>query len=420
MPSNQASFLQKIHKEISLWMKQRFHMSSHPPKSNHRSIRTTMAHAGRHPDEQFGFVNTPIYRGSTVLYPSVDALYKREQRYTYGTKGTPTADSLNEAWAEISGAAGSVAVPSGLAAVALALMAVTKAGDHVLMTDSVYRPTRVFCEDFLSRYGVTTSYFDPMIGAGIEALIKPNTSVVFTESPGSQSFEVQDVPAIAKVAHKHGISVIMDNTWATPLFFPPHDNGVDIAIEAGTKYLGGHSDLLLGMVTANESHWKRLRETYDVMAICAGPEDMFLALRGMRSMLLRLKEAERQGLAMAHWLKARPEVHTVLHPAFPECPGHEVWKAHFSGSSGLFSIILNPVSDKAVAAMLDGLELFGMGYSWGGFESLVVPFDCSTYRTVTAWKPAGPALRLQIGFEDVVDLQADLAAGFARMHATKG
>ena len=256
-----------------------------------------------------------------------------------------------------------------------------------------------------------------MIGSGIASLFKDNTSTVFTESPGSQSFEVQDVPAIAAEAHKRGISVIMDNTWATPLFFPPHEMGVDIAVEAGTKYLGGHSDLLLGMVTANESHWKRLRETYDLFAMCAGPEDMFLALRGLRTMHLRLKHAEQQGLAMAHWLKDRPEVDKVLHPAFADCPGHETWKKYFKSSSGLFSIILNPYSDKAVAAMLDGLELFGMGYSWGGFESLVVPFDCKTYRTATQWNPGGPALRLQIGLEDVEDLKQELDAGFARLRA---
>ena len=378
-------------------------------------ITTRLAHAGRNPDEQFGFVNTPIYRGSTVLYPSVEAINKRDQRYTYGTKGTPTADSLNTAWAEISGAAGSVAVPSGLAAVALALLSTTKAGDHVLITDSVYRPTRVFAADFLARFGVRVSYFDPMIGSGISSLFQDNTTVLFTESPGSQSFEVQDVPAMAAEAHKKGI--IMDNTWATPLFFPPHEHGVDIAVEAGTKYLGGHSDLLLGMVTANESHWKRLRDTYDLFAMCAGPEDMFLALRGLRTMHLRLKQAEQQGLAMAHWLKARPEVAKVLHPAFDDCPGHETWKKYFKGSSGLFSIVLKPFSDKAVAAMLDGLDLFGMGYSWGGFESLIVPFDCKPYRTATQWNPGGPALRLQIGLEDVADLQRELDAGFERLRA---
>ncbi len=379
--------------------------------------RTRMVHAGRDPSEQFGFVNTPIYRGSTVLAPTMEDLLGRTGRFTYGTRGTPTTEALEEAWTELSGAAGSVLVPSGLAAVTLALMSCLKAGDHLLMTDSVYRPTRHFCATVLRNFGVETEYYDPMIGRGIAALIRPNTKVVFTEAPGSQSFEIQDVPGIAEVAHAAGALVIMDNTWATPFFFPPHERGVDIAIEAGTKYLGGHSDLLLGLVSANERAWPKLRETFDAMAPCAGPEDVFLALRGMRTMFLRLKEAERQALDMAHWFAGRPEVKRVLHPAFPSCPGHEFWKRDFKGSSGLFSVILEPAPEKAVAAMLDGLKLFGMGYSWGGFESLVIPFDCASYRTATAWAPGGAALRFQIGFEDTADLKADLEQGFARLRA---
>ncbi len=381
--------------------------------------RTRSIHVGRHPHEQFGFVNTPVYRGSTVLSPTMDALLNRDDaRFVYATKGTPTSEALEAGWSEIAGAAGTVLVGSGLAAVALSLMAALKAGDHLLMTDSVYRPTRHFCETVLKRYGVETTYYDPMIGGvGIESLMRPNTAAVFTEAPGSQSFEVQDIPGIAAVAKKHGALTIMDNTWATPFFFPPHERGVDIALEAGTKYLGGHSDLLLGVVSANERAWKKLRSTYDAFAMCAGPDDMFLALRGLRTMHLRLKEAEKQGLAMAHWFASRPEVKTVLHPALPSCPGHEFWKRDFLGSSGLFSVILNPVPQKAVAAMLDGLSYFGMGYSWGGFESLVVPFDCSEYRTATQWNPGGPGLRFQIGFEDLEDLQADLDAGFERLRA---
>lgn len=379
--------------------------------------RTKLVYAGRDPWEQHGFVNTPIYRGSTVLAPTMEALLARSGRYIYGTLGTPTSDALESAWSAIAGAKGTVCVGSGLAACSLALLSCLKAGDHLLVTDSVYRPTRIFCEGFLKRFGVETTYFDPMTGEGIAALFKPNTAAVFTEAPGSQSFEVQDIPAIARVAHAHNATVIMDNTWATPFFFPPHEMGVDLAIEAGTKYLSGHSDLLLGLVSANERSWKALRNTYDEMAICAGPEDMFLALRGMRSMLLRLKEQEKAALDIAHWLKGRPEVLKVLHPALPDCPGHDIWKRDFKGSSGLFSIILKPASQKAVAAMLDDLALFGMGYSWGGFESLIIPFDCSTYRAVTAWAPGGPALRIQIGLEDVEDLKIDLDAGFARLRA---
>ncbi|MFT4097170.1 MAG: cystathionine beta-lyase [Rhodoblastus sp.] len=379
--------------------------------------RTRLVHAGRAPFENHGFVNTPIYRGSTVLYPNVEELYARRQRYVYGTKGTPTTESLEEAWSELSGAAGTVLAPSGLSAIALALFTVAKAGGHVLVTDSAYRPTRVFCDSMLAKLGVETTYFDPLIGEGLAALMRDNTVAVVVEAPGSQSFEMQDIPAIAAVAHDRGVCVIMDNTWATPLFFPPHARGVDLAIEAGTKYLSGHSDLLLGLVSANAEWFPRLRETYDTMANCAGPEDVFLALRGLRTMELRLREAERQGLALAQWLAARPEVSRVLHPALPSDPGYAVWKRDFLGSSGLFSVILKPASRKAVAAMLDELQLFGLGYSWGGFESLVVPFDCAPYRTATEWKPEGPALRFSVGLENIEDLQDDLARGFARLRA---
>ncbi|MFV0280941.1 MAG: cystathionine beta-lyase [Rhodoblastus sp.] len=379
---------------------------------------TRLVHAGRAPFDNHGFVNTPIYRGSTVLYPNVEELYARRQRYTYGTHGTPTTDSLEEAWSELSGAAGTVLAPSGLAAITLALFTIARAGGHVLVSDSAYRPTRVFCNSILARLGVETTYYDPLIGAGIGALMRENTVGVLVEAPGSQSFEMQDIPAIAAVAREKGVCVLMDNTWATPLFFPPHARGVDLAIEAGTKYLSGHSDLLLGLVSANAEYWPRLRATCDSMANCAGPEDVFLALRGLRTMELRLREAERQGLALARWLKARPEVSRVLHPALPDDPGHAIWKRDFSGSSGLFSVILNPTSRESVAAMLDGLELFGLGYSWGGFESLVIPFDCAPYRTATEWKPEGPALRFTVGLENIEDLQDDLDRGFARLRKT--
>ena len=297
-------------------------------------------------------------------------------------------------------------------------MSCLTAGDHLLVTDSVYLPTRKFCNGVLSRFGVETTYYDPTVGAGIEALFRDNTRAVLTEAPGSQSFEMQDIPAIAAVAHRRDAVVVMDNTWATPLLFAPHEHGVDIAIEAGTKYLSGGSDILLGLVSANERCFKALRATYDAFAMCPGPEDVFIALRGMRTMALRLREHEKQALDMAHWFSQRPEVKAVLHPALKTHPGHDIWKRDFKGSSGLFSIILQPCSDKAVAAMLDGLALFGMGFSWGGFESLVVPFDCATYRTATTWKPGGHALRFHIGLEDLADLKTDLDAGFERLRAT--
>jgi cysteine-S-conjugate beta-lyase len=390
-------------------------MSKLPPKPQNISERTRLVHAGREPFEQHGFVNTPIYRGSTVLYPTTEDLLHRRGRYSYGTKGTPTTNALETAWTELTGAAGTVLAPSGLAAVTVALLSCLKAGDHLLMTDSVYLPTRQFCNGVLKNFGVETTYYDPQIGAGIEALIRPNTTAVFTEAPGSQSLEMQDIPAIAEVAHRHGAVVLMDNTWATPLLFPPHERGVDIAIEAGTKYLSGGSDLLLGMVSANERCFKRLRETYDSFAMCPGPEDVFLGLRGLRTMALRLREHGNQALEMARWLDARPEVARVLHPAMESYPGHDIWKRDFKGSSGLFSIVLQPCSDRALAAMLDGLSLFGMGYSWGGFESLVIPFNCATYRTATKWEPGGHSLRFHIGLEDLDDLKRDLDAGFARL-----
>jgi cysteine-S-conjugate beta-lyase len=377
--------------------------------------RTRLVHAGRDPSEQHGFVNTPIYRGSTVLYPTTDDLLHRRGRYSYGTKGTPTTDALEQAWTAIAGAAGTVLAPSGLAAVTVALMSCLKAGDHLLMTDSVYRPTREFCNGVLKRFGVETTYYDPLVGSDIDGLIRPDTRAVFTEAPGSQSFEMQDIPAIAEVAHRRGVVVLMDNTWATPLLFPPHERGVDIAIEAGTKYLSGGSDLLLGMVSANDRCFKSLRATYDAFAMCPGPEDVFLGLRGLRTMALRLREHEKQALDMARWLGGRPEVSEVLHPALASHPGHEIWKRDFKGASGLFSVVLRPCSDRALAAMLDGLELFGMGYSWGGFESLVIPFDCASYRTATQWNPGGHALRFHIGLEDLSDLKSDLEAGFARL-----
>ncbi len=391
---------------------------STPDSRKNMRSRTKLVHAGREPSEQFGFVNTPIYRGSTVLQPTLAELESRHgKRFVYGTHGTPTTEALEKAWSEIAGAAGTVLTPSGLAAISLALLTALKAGDHVLVTDSAYQPTRTFCDGFLSRMGVETSYYDPLIGAGIEVLMRPNTRAALVEAPGSQSFEMQDIPAIAEVAHARGACVIMDNTWATPLFFPPHERGVDLAIEAGTKYLSGHSDLLLGLVSANEQWLKPLRRTFDYFAMCAGPEDVFLALRGLRTMELRLREAERQGLALARWLAERPEVSRVLHPALPHDPGHAIWKRDFLGSSGLFSVILKPVSKAGIAALLDGLELFGLGYSWGGYESLVIPFDCRTYRTATEWSPEGPALRFAVGLEDIEDLKADLDKGFTRMRA---
>jgi cysteine-S-conjugate beta-lyase len=379
--------------------------------------RSRLVTLGRDTELSHGFVNLPPFRGSTVLYPDVETLKKGSQRYTYGRRGTPTSEALVSAWTELCGAAGTKLVPSGIAAIVAALMAALSAGDHLLMSDSVYGPSRAFASKSLKRLGIETEYYDPRIGAGIEALMRPNTRAVFAESPGSETFEVQDIPAIAEAAHARGACLIMDNTWATPLFFSPHAHGVDIAIEAGTKYLSGHADLLLGLVSANDKWFERLHASTELLGIPAGPEDVFLALRGLRTMDLRLREAERQALALATWLSGRPEVLRVIHPALPDHPDHRLWKRDFTGSSGLFSIVLKPVSDTAVAALLDSFELFGLGYSWAGYESLAVPFDCTSRRTATRFDLGGPAVRLSVGLEDIEDLKADLDRGFARLRA---
>jgi cysteine-S-conjugate beta-lyase len=380
--------------------------------------RSRLVNLGRDAEFSQGFINVPAFRGSTVLYPDVATLKNRAQRFTYGTRGTPTTEALCSAWTDLSGAAGTVLVPSGLAAVIVALMTALSAGDHLLVTDSVYEPSRAFADKALRRFGIETSYYDPTIGAGIDALIRPNTKAVLAESPGSQTLEVQDIPAIAEVTHSRGACMILDNTWATPLFFSPHAHGVDLAIEAGTKYLSGHADLLLGLVSANAQWFERLHRTVHLMAIPPGAEDVFLALRGLRTMELRLREAERQGLALAQWLSARPEVLRVIHPALPDHPGHALWQRDYSGASGLFSIVLKPASEAAVAAFIDGLELFGIGYSWGGYESLALPFDCTAVRTATRFSPGGPTVRFSVGIEDIEDLKADLERGFARLRAT--
>ena len=382
---------------------------------------TRLAQLGRMSEAHHGFVNTPIYRGSTVLFKTLDDLEQVRARYVYGTAGTPTLESLESAWTALSGAAGTVLCPSGLGAVALALLSSLGQGDHLLMPDSVYLPSRSLCSDLLERFGVETTFYDPLLGARLESLVRPNTSTLFLESPGSQTFEVQDVPRITAFAARRGIRTIIDNTWATPLFFAAHEHGCDLSVEAGTKYLSGHSDLLLGLVSANASAWPALKKTSRSMAMLPGAEDCYLALRGMRTLHIRLQEAQRRGLEIARWLQSQPEVMTLLHPAFPSCPGHALWKRDFKGCTGVFSIILRPgFSRPALADMLDHLAIFGMGYSWGGFESLIIPFDCRDYRTATHWNPGGFGLRLQIGLEDVDDLKADLRAGLDRLAAHSG
>jgi len=382
---------------------------------------TKLAHLGRAPREQHGAVNPPVYHASTITFPTLAALESaQKERFKgirYGRYGTPTTFALEEAVAAIEGGHRAMILPSGLAACAVALLGCVKAGDHVLMTDSVYGPTRNVCDTILTRFGVETTYYDPLIGGGIEALIRPHTKVVYVESPGSQTFEVQDVPAIAAAAHRHGARVLMDNTWGTPCLFPSFKHGVDVSIHAATKYIVGHSDVMMGMIVTTEEAYLPVRTMSADLGQTAGPDDVYLALRGLRTMGTRLRRHQESALEIAAWLRTRPEVETVLYPALPGAPGHDLWKRDFTGASGLFGIILKPFDKPAVAAMLDGMRLFAMGASWGGFESLILLQNPARIRTATSWNPAGPLIRLHIGLEDPKDLIADLTAGFERMKA---
>jgi cysteine-S-conjugate beta-lyase len=386
---------------------------------------TILATAGRDPAANHGVVNPPIYRASTILYETVAALHDAQKhrdptKTRYGRYGTPTTFALEEAIAALEGGHRSIVVASGVAAIAGVLTAYAKAGDHLLVADTVYGPTRRFCDTVLARFGVTTTYYDPCIGGGIEALIRNNTRLIFLESPGSLTFEVQDVPAITAIARKAGITTVLDNTWATPLYFKPLALGVDVSLMSATKYIGGHSDLMMGIITANEAAYPVLRRGIDDYGSCSGPEDCYLALRGFRTLGVRLARHQENALALANWLKARPEVARVLHPALPDDPGHALWKRDFTGSSGLFAIELKPVAQPAVEAMLDGMELFGMGYSWGGFESLILLSDPKSIRSAVPWTARGPLIRIHAGLEDVNDLIDDLTAGFERLRKAAG
>jgi cystathionine beta-lyase len=380
---------------------------------------TTLVTAGRDTQAQKGFVNPPVVHGSTVLYPTADDLHAHRGEFQYGRHGTPTTRALQEALMTLEGpqCAGVGLAPSGLSAITTTLLAVLNAGDHLLVCDNAYRPSRNFCNGLLARYGVETTYFDPLIGAGIAGLFKPNTRAVLVEAPGSQSFEMPDIPAIAAVAHARGALVIDDNTWATALYHRSLDQGVDISMQATTKYVGGHSDIMFGTISANARAWPMITEAIRLLGVCAGPDDVFLALRGLRTLAVRLAQHHRSALEIARWLKTRPELLRVLHPALESDPGHAIWKRDFTGASGLFSIVLKPAPQQAVDALLNAVKLFGMGYSWGGFESLIIPFDCAPYRTATTWAPGGPALRLHIGLENVDDLKCDLERGFAAFNA---
>ncbi len=384
---------------------------------------TRVVQAGRRKEWTGGIVNPPVWRASTILYDSIADLRANagkdtHHRLYYGRRGTPTQWSLADALTSLEpGAEATFLYPSGVAAIAAALLSVLSPGDELLLVDSAYDPTRGQAMQLLERFGITTRFYDPLIGAGIAELIGPATKAIFMESPGSLTFEVQDVPAIVAVAKRHGLVTLLDNTWATPLFFPAIEKGVDLTILAATKYVVGHSDVMLGSVTAAPGHFAKLRDMSHLLGQVASPDDSWLGSRGLRTMAVRLAQHQRSALEIARWLEDRPEVAQVLHPALPSCPGHAIWARDFKGSSGLFSFVLNGGDEAARAALIDRLDLFGIGYSWGGFESLAIPADPARIRTAAPRDFAGPMVRLQIGLEDTADLIADLERGLAAFRA---
>ncbi len=386
---------------------------------------TRLVTAGRHGKTSRGIVNPPVWRASTILFDSVAelraAVRKPDDGLYYGRRGTPTQWSLADALTELEqGAAGTILYPSGVAAISAVLLALLDPGDELLMVDTAYEPTRGICNGLLKRFGIETRYYDPTIGAGIADLIGERTKLIFLESPGSLTFEVQDVPAIVAAAKARGVLTAIDNTWATPLFFPAIANGVDVSILACTKYIVGHSDVMMGSATAVPGLYEKLRKASYSLGHCVSPDDAYLAARGLRTLQLRLRQHEEGALAVARWLAEQPQVARVLHPALPDCPGHDLWKRDFAGASGLFAIVLNGGDDAARAALIDGLELFGIGFSWGGYESLALPVDPAGIRSATRWQAEGPVIRFHIGIEDPVDLIADLAAGLARFESVRG
>jgi cystathionine beta-lyase len=389
-------------------------MSKTKPDLSALSPETRLVAAGRDYAEH-GFVNPAVYHGSTVMFPTAQALHDRTQTYLYARRGTPTSRAVEEAVAMVEGGHNAKMAPSGLAAITTALLAFLNTGDHLLMVDSVYNPARQLCDGLLKRMGIETTYYDPLIGRGIAALIRPNTRVVYAESPGSQTMEVQDIPALAEAAHKAGALLIFDNTWGAGHYFKAFEHGADISIQAATKYLVGHSDAMMGTITCSKATWEPFRAAYEQMGQFAGPDDMYLTLRGIHTLDVRLERHMKNAVHVAEWLRGRDEVETVLYPALSNAPGHELWKRDFRGASGLFSIVLKPCSEKATAAFLDRLSLFGMGYSWGGFESLAIPFR--PHRTATCWTAEGTGIRLHIGLENPDDLTSDLAEGFNALKA---
>lgn len=377
---------------------------------------TILGHAGRSPALHSGAVNTPVYRASTILFPNLAALEAKEgAKLRYGRRGTPTTHALEDAICALEMGDRALVAPSGVNAISVVLMSYAEPGAHFLMTDSAYGPARKFCEFTLRKFGVETTYYDPTIGADIESLIRPQTKLIWMESPGSQTFEIQDVTAICQAARRHDVVTAIDNTWSGGYFCRPLTQGADISVQAGTKYISGHSDLMLGTVACRAEQYERLRETYLRFGVCVGGDDAFLALRGLRTLAVRMAHHHASGLKVAQWLSQQEEVLRVMHPALPGDPGHELWKRHFSGASGLFGFVMRSADRPALGRMFDGLTLFGMGSSWGGFESLLVPSNPSVYRSATTWSPGGQTVRIHVGLEDPEDLINELRRGFDRL-----
>ena len=396
-------------------------MSEDAPRRQRLAMDTLLAHAGGDPSDRQGAVNPPVYRASTFLFETAaewDASREHKRRFDiirYGQLATPTTVALEEAIATLEGGYRAMLLPSGLAAVTVALLALVRSGDHILVADTVYPPTRIFCDTTLRRFGVETTYYDPLIGGEIAAAFRPNTRLVFLESPGSMTFEIQDVPAICAAARSRGIHTLLDNSWATPLFFPAFARGVDVSILAATKYIGGHSDVMMGTVTTTEPLYEPIRSAVAELGFCVSSDDAYLALRGLRTLSVRLERHERNAVRIAAWLASRPEVKRVLYPALAGAPGAALWRRDFLGASGLFGVELHPVAKPNVERMLNALELFGMGASFGGFESLLIPVDPRPFRTATRWTHDGPLIRIHVGLEDPDDLIADLGQALEQL-----
>ena len=384
-------------------------------KKNAYKEDTILAHTGLAPDEHFGVIAPPVTRASSIIQSSFDAYQKGEGEFRYGRTGTPLTDKFETAMAELENGYAAVATPSGMTAIVTSLLTVLKPGDHVLITDSMYESARFFTESYLSRINVDVEYYNPRIGRNIEKLIRKNTAVIYMESPGSGTFEIQDVPAITAVAKKRGIVTMVDNSWASGLLFKPLDHGANISILSATKYIGGHADLMLGAIVADsEKTYRQIKSMAVNFGVCAGSEGLFVGLRGLRTLKVRMKQCAANALKIAQWLEKRPEVERVYYPALPSSPDHKLWKRDFTGANGLFSFLLKPASTKSVAAFADALKLFPIASSWGGYESLLQPQHMKRLRSAVPWKEKGQLLRLHVGLEDPDDLIADLAQAFKK------